>query len=97
VFADGYQGPDVYFNNPIAYLPGLGGEALERVRRHVHLILVCGQGRWEEGNVEDTQRLSDLLAAKGISHEHDLWGRDVDHEWTWWRRQARYHLSRAFG
>lgn len=91
---DGYTSGDVYFNNPMAYVPNLEGEQLEYVRRNTHLVLVCGQGRWEEGNIEDTQALADLLSAKGISHERDLWGHDVSHEWTWWRRQALHHLAR---
>jgi esterase/lipase superfamily enzyme len=90
---DGYQSEAVYLNNPLAYLPNLEGEPLERVRRHAHLVLVCGQGKWEDGNIEETQALARVLAAKGISHRQDLWGHDVSHEWPWWRRQALYHLD----
>jgi len=92
---DGFNNEDVYFNNPMAYVPNLHGEALERVRRHTHLALVCGQGRWEDGNIEETLAFADLLAAKGISHERDIWGRDVSHEWPWWRRQLRFHLEKV--
>ena len=91
---DGFSNTDVYFNNPMAFVPHLEGEQLERIRRNTHLVLVCGQGKWEDGNIEDTQAMADLLAAKGISHQRDLWGHDVSHEWTWWRRQARHHLAR---
>jgi esterase/lipase superfamily enzyme len=90
---DGFQNEAVYLNNPLAYVPNLDGEHLERVRRHVHLVLVCGQGKWEDGNVQETQALARLLDVKGISHQQDLWGHDVSHEWPWWRRQARYHLD----
>jgi esterase/lipase superfamily enzyme len=96
-FTGGFTNSDVYFNDPLAYVPGLGGEALERVRRHTHLTLVCGQGRWEEGCIEETQALADLLQAKRIRHSRDIWGHDVSHEWPWWRRQARFHLHKAFG
>jgi esterase/lipase superfamily enzyme len=72
----------------------MDGPTLERVREGTHLTLVCGQGAWEEGCIEETQALADLLAAKGISHSRDIWGLDVSHEWPWWRRQARYHLGR---
>lgn len=94
---DGFSSQDVYFNNPMAYLPNLDGHHLEEVRRHAHLVLVCGQGKWEDGNVEETRSFASLLASKGIRHEADLWGGDVSHEWVWWRRQARYHLLRRFG
>jgi len=91
----GFNNEDVYYSNPIAYVPNLQGEHLERVRKHTHLTLVCGQGQWEDGNIEDTQALGALLAAKGISHEADLWGRDVTHGWVWWQRQVRFHLERS--
>jgi len=92
---DGFTNEDIYFCNPMAYLPGLDGEHLERVRDNTHLTLVCGQGRWEDGNIEETEALADMLEAKGISHLRDLWGHDVSHEWTWWKRQTRFHLERS--
>ena len=95
-FTGGFSNSDVYFNNPMAYVPLLEGAALERVRGNTHLTLVCGQGAWEEGCIEETHRLADLLAVKEIDHSRDIWGRDVSHDWVWWRRQALLHLSRTF-
>ena len=95
-FAGGLNSPDLYFNNPMAYVPNLRGELLEQVRRNTHLTLVCGQGRWEDGNVEETARFAAVLADKGIRHLLDLWGHDVSHEWPWWRRQAMHHLGSVF-
>ncbi len=96
-FTGGFSNADVYFNNPLAYASNLEGEHLERVRHSTHLALVCGQGPWEEGCIEETHALADVLAAKGISHQRDIWGHDVSHEWPWWRRQAVFHLGRTFG
>lgn len=96
-FTGGFSNQDVYFNNPLAYVANLHGEALERVRRHTHVTLVCGQGMWEEGCIEETHALANLLEAKGISHQRDIWGHDVSHDWSWWRRQAAYHLGKTFG
>jgi esterase/lipase superfamily enzyme len=95
-FTDGQSSPDVYFNNPLAYVPNLNGEHLDRVRRNTHITLVCGQGPFEEGCIEETLMLGEQLAAKGISHERDIWGRDVSHNWVWWQRQARLHLGKTF-
>ncbi|NJL28170.1 MAG: esterase [Thermoanaerobaculia bacterium] len=95
-FADGHDSLDVYFNNPLAYVGRLNGESLERIRRNTHLTLVCGQGMWEEGCIEETHALANLLAAKEISHHRDIWGHDVSHDWIWWKRQAFYHLRRTF-
>lgn len=90
---DGFNNHDVYRANPIAFVPNLEGPPLERIRKHTHLALVCGQGKWEDGNIQDTQRLGALLTEKGISNQVDLWGYDVSHQWDWWKRQARYHLG----
>jgi len=90
---DGFHNEAVYFNNPVAYVPNLEGEHLQRVRDNTHLVLVCGRGKWEDGNIEDTDKFARILAAKDISHRHDLWGHDVSHEWEWWCRQARHHLA----
>lgn len=91
---DGYSDPDVYFSNPMAYVPNLQGAALGEVRENTHLTLVCGQGQWEDGNIEETRRFAQVLSSKGISHECDLWGHNVSHQWPWWQRQARHHLER---
>jgi esterase/lipase superfamily enzyme len=91
---DGFDSGDIYFNNPMAFVPNLDGAPLEQLRELAHLVLVCGQGKWEDGNIEETLALAGLLADKGISHECDLWGQDVSHGWDWWQRQARHHLLR---
>ncbi len=95
-FTGGYTNSDIYFNNPLAYVSNLHGEHLERARR-THLTLVCGQGAWEEGCIEETHMFANILDAKGIPHERDIWGRDVSHDWHWWHRQASLHLGRRFG
>jgi len=96
-FTDGFSNLDVYFNNPLAYVAHLAGDPLERVRRHTHLVLVCGQGAYEEGCIEETRALADLCQAKGIPHQRDIWGHDVSHNWVWWKRQARHHFGQRFG
>lgn len=92
----GEPGDAVYFQNPTAYVGGLHGDHLEWLRHQVHLTLVCGQGMWEDttGALHSTRTLAGLLARLGISHELDLWGHDVAHDWPWWRRQFAHHLHR---
>lgn len=93
----GETNTDVYFNNPLAYVRGMQGEALERVRAQTHLTLVCGQGLWEEGCIEETIALGELLRAKGIPSVTDIWGRDSRHDWDWWQKQVVHHLHRMLG
>ncbi len=88
---------EVYFNNPVAYMANLNGHALDHVRSHAHLVLVCGQGAFEENCLSETHRLADLLTIKGVSHERDIWGHDVEHHWYWWRKQVIYHFGKTLG
>ena len=92
----GEQGDALYFQNPMAYAANLHGDHLEWLRRQVRLVLVCGQGMWEDttGSLNSTRALAGLLAEKGVPHELDVWGHDVAHDWPWWRRQFAHHLHR---
>jgi esterase/lipase superfamily enzyme len=92
----GDRGDATYFNNPLDYIEQMGGDHLEWLRAQLSLLLVCGQGMWEDttGSLESTKRLAGVLAAKGIRHELDLWGHDVPHDWPSWRNQIAHHLPR---
>ena len=96
VVGGGERGDAVYFNNPADYVASLGGDHLEWLRGRVSLLLVCGQGQWEDttGALESSRRFAGLLAEKGIRHELDLWGHDVPHDWPAWRAQIAQHLPR---
>jgi esterase/lipase superfamily enzyme len=92
----GERGDATYFNNPMDYVQHLGGDHLEWLRGRASLLLVCGQGQWEDttGSLESTKAFAALLASKGIRHELDLWGHDVPHDWPSWRAQIAHHLPR---
>jgi esterase/lipase superfamily enzyme len=92
----GERGTATYFNNPTDYVAHLHGDHLNWLRGHASLLLVCGQGQWEDttGALESTRRFAALLSAKGIRCELDLWGYDVAHDWPSWRAQLAHHLPR---
>ena len=92
----GERGTEAYFNNPLDYVGHLRGDHLDWLRGHVSLLLVCGQGQWEDttGSLESTKQFAALLASKGIKHELDLWGHDVPHDWPSWRAQLAHHMPR---
>lgn len=89
---EGQSSPDVYFNDPLAFLPNLEGAALERVRRRAHLTLVVGRGPHEAGCIPETAEFGTWLARKGIPNHVAFWGHDSAHEYPWWQRQARHYL-----
>jgi len=90
----GETNQDLYFNNPLAFVPGLGGEALARIQKNTHLTLVCGRGAYEEGCIEETIALGNLLIRKQIPSDTDIWGHDSRHDWAYWKRQVGRHLPR---
>jgi esterase/lipase superfamily enzyme len=85
----GERGDAVYFNNPADYVRGLDGSAAS-------LLLVAGRGMWEDttGALEQTLRFAELLAARGVRHELDVWGEEAPHDWPAWRAQLAKHLPR---
>ncbi len=91
----GENSQELYFNNPLAFVPGMHGEALERVRRNTEITLVCGRGKWEEGCIEETIALGRLLRDKQIPSETDIWGPDSRHDWDYWQKQVVMHLPRV--
>jgi esterase/lipase superfamily enzyme len=93
----GEQGDATYFNSPLAYVANLDGGHLDWLRSRVYLVLVVGQGAWEVNptrSLPGTHAFADVLRAKGIPHELDVWGWDVPHDWPSWRAQLRHHLPR---
>ena len=92
----GERGEATYFNNPLDYVAHMGGDHLEWLRGRLSVLLVCGQGQWEDttGALESSKRLAGLLSEKGIPHELDLWGHDVPHDWPSWQAQLAHHLPR---
>jgi esterase/lipase superfamily enzyme len=92
----GERGEAAYFNNPMDYLAHMDGDHLDWLRGRLSILLVCGQGQWEDttGALESSRRLAGRLSEKGIGHELDLWGHDVAHDWPSWRAQLAHHLPR---
>jgi esterase/lipase superfamily enzyme len=95
-FGWGERGHATYFNNPMDYVSHLHGDHLEWLRGRLSLLLICGQGQWEDttGALESTRRFAHLAAGKGLRVELDLWGFDIPHDWPSWRMQIAHHLPR---
>jgi esterase/lipase superfamily enzyme len=89
----GFYDGDVYFHDPLKYLPNLEDEWFLHQLRCGLAMIVCGQGAWEEW-LGEAHQLSSLLHAKKIPHLFDLWGFDVAHDWPWWKKQIVHHLGK---
>jgi esterase/lipase superfamily enzyme len=95
-FFDEGSNEDLYFNDPLAFVPNLHGAALERVRRNVHITAVVGRGAHEDGCIPETVEFGTVLRRKAIPHHVALWGTDSSHTYPWWQKQARHYLSQIF-
>jgi esterase/lipase superfamily enzyme len=94
MFVGDYMDDNVYFNTPLAYLPGMEDPWFIEQYHQSKIIVCCGRGAWEEPILADTLALQAALEEKGIPAWVDIWGQDVDHDWPWWRRMMPYFLSR---
>lgn len=92
-FLGGFYNEDVYFNNPVDYVPNMNNPHLQHGGKKI--IIFSGQGAHEDP--ARSRRLSDILNAKGIPHWLDIWGHDVNHDWPWWRKCVPYYFESLFG
>jgi esterase/lipase superfamily enzyme len=88
----GYTDDNCYRNNPMWYVPDLGGDHLRQLQQQTRIVLTTGRGAYEEP--EGSARMSRVLQAKGIPHWLDVWGTDVNHDWPWWRKMLPYFLDK---
>jgi esterase/lipase superfamily enzyme len=94
-YTDGYWDEDVYFNSPMHYLDGLQDQnLLGKMRKSQHIHLLSGSGDYE--SPEASRTFSALLEHKGISHELDIWGHDMKHDWPTWRAMLPYYIASRF-
>ncbi|MEN9798206.1 MAG: hypothetical protein RL653_1902 [Pseudomonadota bacterium] len=83
---------DAYYNDPLAFVPNLRGEALERVRSQTHLTLVVGRGAFEGRCLPETVELGKWLEKKHVPSHLAVWGEDSKHQYGWWQKQVRHYL-----
>jgi esterase/lipase superfamily enzyme len=92
----GERGDAAYFTNPLDFVPNLGGNHLDWLRSRLSVLLVVGQGQWEDstGSLPSTRHFAGVLSGKGLRCELDVWGHDIPHDWPSWRAQLAHHLPR---
>jgi esterase/lipase superfamily enzyme len=89
-FLEGEFTEDFYYASPLHFLPGLEGEALDRLRRRF-ILLASGEGRAED--IGESWRMAELLGRKGVPNRVDSWGPDWPHDWPTWRRMLPQYLD----
>ena len=87
-----YMDDLVYNNSPVNYLENMPADhpyiGMYNERK---ILIVVGQGRWEEILVDSTRWLESVMRRKGIHAQVDYWGFDVDHDWPWWYKMVEHY------
>ena len=81
---------DFYFSSPLHFLPGLGGEHLDRLRTR-YILLASGEGDYED--IGESWHLANVLGGKEIPNRVDSWGPQWPHEWATWREMLPKYLA----
>jgi esterase/lipase superfamily enzyme len=86
---DGYHDDQVYFTNPMAFLPGLRDEAyLGPLRQMEKKVIASGE---QDPNVTESRRVGTLLQEKGVAARLDLWP-GWAHDWPYWKEMMRQYV-----
>lgn len=95
LFFGDYMDDLLYQNSPVTYLSNMPADhPYIQMYNQRKMVIVVGQGAWEEPLLESTRRLDGVLRSKGINATVDYWGLDVDHDWPWWYKMVDYYVPR---
>lgn len=84
-FMDGYYDDNVYFNNPVDFIPNDNNPELW------NMGIVLGTAEYDSCR-PDNERLSGILAQKNIQHWLDI-RPNANHDWPIWRQMFPHYLS----
>jgi esterase/lipase superfamily enzyme len=85
-FMDGYYDDNVYYNNPVDFLPNSNNPALWDMK------IILGTSEWDICRPSN-QELSNILNSKNIEHWYDERGWQ-EHDWPLWREMFPHYLSK---
>lgn len=91
-FFHGFYNEDVYFNNPVDYMPNLSDPHYLEPLHRMGIILGTGD---QDICRQDNHRMAHILGSKGIPH----WCDDrpgTGHDWPWWRVMLYEYLDIIF-
>ena len=84
---DGYHDENVYYNNPVEFIPGLNDDAI------YHMSVVLGVGEYDFC-LPRNYDFSEILNRKGLQHWLDIHP-GGQHDWPVWREMFPHYLSEA--
>lgn len=88
-FLWGYHDSDVYFHEPMQYIPNMqDGWYLDRYRENTYVLAT---GEWDIC-LGANQRMAAVMQNKGIGCRLDVWGEHSMHDWPEWQRMIQKYL-----
>ncbi len=89
-FLGSFYNDDVYFNNPLDFLPNLDEGSQLTALRHTPLVLTVGE---HDPCRASNEYLHRVLNAKGVPHTFDFLNGAFGHDWPWWRSLIQKHIA----
>lgn len=88
-WTDGYHDDNIYFNNPVAYLPNEHDWGRLEALRRMDIIIVSGA---EDPLRNSSEDLSTILWDKDIGNALRIWD-GWAHDWPWWRQMVSHYVG----
>ncbi len=88
-FTGGYSDDNVYFNNPVAFIPNETDEGRLAMLRHLDIIMATGV---DDRLIDSARYLSGLLWAKGIGNALREW-QGWAHDWPYWQKMLLQYVN----
>ena len=84
-FMDGHYDDNVYFNNPVDFVPGMNHPDLWKMK------IILGTSEWDICK-KFNDEMSKILTDKKVDHWLDVRGW-IEHDWPLWREMFPHYLS----
>lgn len=93
-----YMDELLYQNTPVEYLRNMSPDHpyIDMYNRR-KILIVVGQGAWEDELLASTRWLDSVLRSKGINARVEYWGHDVNHDWPWWYKMVEHYVPQLLG
>lgn len=88
-FLDDFYSENVYYNNPVDYMPNLNKQKLLQQIREVDYRIVSFS---HDQRKDEAEHMSNVLRMKFIEHKLDIWDLDESGEWELWKQMIKTHI-----
>lgn len=88
-FLNGFYDDNVYFNNPVDFIPNLFDSEILQLIESNEIKLISYEG---DENERSTRRMSNTFKMRYINHGLEIWQNCEDDRWSNWRKMFRENI-----